>query len=160
MGNQHAARGIALLRIVIGFWFLKSGLSHLAFTPLPWVSDRWSIIMPKIVTRNAEGNPIGFMKKFLEEVVLPNSDLFAGMSGLAELGVGLSLLFGIASVLGAAGGLFLSITYGLMTIHLQSSQGFHLVLVTAMIVFLVTRPGRVWGVDSILFRLKPSVPIW
>ncbi len=100
------------------------------------------------------------MKKFLEEVVLPNSDLFAGMSALGELGVGLSLTFGLASVLGAAGGLFLSITYGLMTIHLPGSQGFHLVLVTAMIVFLFTRPGRVWGLDSILFRLKPSVPIW
>ena len=160
MGIQFAERGVALLRIVVGFWFLKSGLSHLAWTPLPWISDRWSNVMPRIIARNAEDHPIGLMKNFLEEIVLPNANLFGGMSGLGELGVGLSLTFGIATVLGGAGGLMLSITYGLMTIGQTSSQGFHLILVTAMLVFLVTRAGRTWGLDSILVRLKPGAMIW
>ncbi len=160
MGIQFAERGLAFLRIVVGFWFLKAGMSHLAWTPLPWISDRWAMIMPKIVTRNAEGNPLDFMKGFLEGVVLPNSDLFGGLSALGELGVGLSLTFGVATVLGGAGGLMLSIVYGLMTIHLPSSQGFHLILVAAMLVFLVTRAGRKWGVDTVLVRLKPGAMIW
>ena len=160
MGTQYSDRGISLLRIVVGFWFLKAGLSHLSWTPLPWVSERWAKIMPKVVGGHAKDNPIPLVKGFLEEIVLPNSNIFAGMSSLGELCVGLSLTFGIATVLGGVGGFFLAASYGLMTIYKPSSQGFHLILVTAMLVFVVTRAGRTWGVDSILHRIKPGAWIW
>ena len=160
MGIQHAERGVALMRIVVGFWFLKAGFSHLAFTPLPWVGPRWAEIMPKIVAGNAKEHPFAFYKAFLEDVVIPNSDLFASLSGIGEFLVGVSLTFGILSGLGALGGLILTIMYGLMTIASVNSQGFHLILLAAMIVFLVTRPGRLWGADSILARFSPGLPIW
>lgn len=160
MGIQHADRGVALMRIVVGFWFLKAGFSHLAFTPMPWVNARWAEIMPKIVAGNAKEHPFAFYKAFLEDVVLPNSNLFASLSGIGELLVGISLTLGLLSGLGALGGLFLTIIYGLMTIASVNSQGFHLILLAAMIVFLVTRPGRLWGVDSVLARLSPGMPIW
>jgi uncharacterized membrane protein YphA (DoxX/SURF4 family) len=160
MGIQHADRGIALLRIVVGFWFLKAGFSHLAWTPLPWASPRWLELMPKIVADHAAKNPIAFYQGFLEQVVLPNAALFAGLSSLGEFAVGVSLTLGLFSVLGALGGLFLVAVYGLMTIYSAGSQGFHLVLLACMIVFLVTRPGRLWGVDVVLARIKPTAPIW
>lgn len=160
MGIQHADRGIALMRIVVGFWFLKAGFSHIAFTPLPWASPGWLEVMPKIVAGHAEKNTLGFVKAFLEQIVLPNSNLFAGMSSIGELLVGVSLTLGAFSGLGALGGLFLSLVYGAMTIYAPSSQGFHLILIAAMIVFLVTRPGRLWGLDSIFARLSPGLPIW
>ena len=160
MGIQHAERGIALLRIVVGFWFLKAGVSHIAFTPMPWVSARWAEIMPKIVEGNAKEHPIAFYKAFLENVVLPNSTLFASLSGIGEFLVGVSLTLGILSGLGGLGGLFLAAMYGLMTIGSVNSQGFHLILVTSMIVFIVTRPGRLWGVDAILSKINPHLPIW
>src|SRR3972149_3217702 len=112
MGIQHAERGIALLRIVVGFWFLKAGVSHIAFTPMPWVSARWAEIMPKIVEGNAKEHPIAFYKAFLENVVLPNSTLFASLSGIGEFLVGVSLTLGILSGLGGLGGLFLAAMYG------------------------------------------------
>jgi thiosulfate dehydrogenase [quinone] large subunit len=145
---------------VVGFWFLKAGLSHLAWTPLPWVSARWAEMMPKIVAGNAKEHPFAFYKAFLENVVLPNSDLFASLSGIGEFLVGVSLTFGILSTLGGLGGLFLTVLYGLMTIASVNSQGFHLILLTSMIIFLVTRPGRHWGVDAMLSRLNPRLPLW
>jgi uncharacterized membrane protein YphA (DoxX/SURF4 family) len=160
MGIQHAERGIAIMRIVVGFWFLKAGHDHLAWTPLPWASARWQEVMPQIVAGHAAKNPIAFVKAFLEEVVVPNAHLFSGLSSLGEFAVGVSLTFGLLSMLGAIGGLFLVSIYGLMTIYSTPSQGFHLVLLAAMVVFLVTRPGRLWGVDSILARVNPRMPIW
>lgn len=160
MGIQHADRGVALMRIVVGLWFLKAGLSHLAFAPMPWASAGWLEVMPKIVASHAEKNTIPFVRAFLEQIVLPNSHLFAGLSSIGEFLVGLSLTLGAFSGLGAFGGLLLSLIYGAMTIYAPSSQGFHLILVTAMIVFLVTRPGRLWGLDAIFSRLSPGFPIW
>jgi len=160
MGIQHADRGIALLRIVVGFWFLKAGFSHLAWTPLPWVSPRWLEFMPKIVGEHAAKNPFPFVQGFLEQVVLNSPELFAGLSSLGEFAVGLSLTFGLLSVLGGLGGLSLAVIYGAMTIYSPSSQGFHLVLVAAMLIFIVTRPGRLWGVDMLLARIKPHSFLW
>src|SRR5207249_9362104 len=36
-------------------------------------SDRWQLIMPVLVTKYAEGNPIGFFREFLLNTVVPNS---------------------------------------------------------------------------------------
>jgi hypothetical protein len=35
-------------------------------------------------------------------------------------------------------------------------QGFHLLLTTSMILFLVTRAGRVWGIDGWLLARAPG----
>ena len=160
MGIQHADRGVALLRIVVGFWFLKAGFSHLAWTPLPWVSPRWLEFMPKIVGDHAAKNPLPFVRTFLEQAVLRHAELFAGLSSLGEFAVGVSLTLGLFSVLGGLGGLFLAVIYGAMTIYSPSSQGFHLVLLASMLIFIVTRPGRLWGVDMLLARIMPRSPLW
>jgi uncharacterized membrane protein YphA (DoxX/SURF4 family) len=160
MGIQHSDRGVALLRIVVGFWFLKAGFSHLAWNPMPWVSPRWLEIMPKIVAEHASKNPIPFVQTFLEQMVLPRAELFAAMSSLGEFAVGVSLLLGLFAVLGGLGGLLLVLVYGAMTIYSPSSQGFHLVLLAAMIIFIVTRPGRLWGIDMLLARIMPRSPLW
>jgi hypothetical protein len=37
-------------------------------------------------------------------------------------------------------------------------QGFHVLLITSMVLFLVTRAGRVWGLDGLLLRYGSSLP--
>jgi hypothetical protein len=40
-------------------------------------------------------------------------------------------------------------------------QGFHVLLVTAMIIFLGARAGRVWGLDGLILRkASPSSRGW
>jgi hypothetical protein len=34
-------------------------------------------------------------------------------------------------------------------------QGFHLLLITSMVIFLVAGAGRVWGLDTLVRRLGP-----
>jgi hypothetical protein len=72
---------LALLRVVIGAWFLKAVWTKLALAwgvlPYPTVSPRFVGFHPKRVAEFAAGNPIGWYKDFLEQTVLPNAALFA-----------------------------------------------------------------------------------
>src|SRR2546426_6228210 len=72
-------RWLAGLRIAVGVWFAKAIFTKLSvtlawgFLPVPTASDRWQHVMPILVTKYAEGNPIGFFKEFLLNTVVPNS---------------------------------------------------------------------------------------
>ena len=61
-------RWLAVLRIAVGLWFAKSIFTKLTITlawgflPVPTASDRWLHVMPILVTKYAEGNPIGFLR--------------------------------------------------------------------------------------------------
>src|SRR5437667_11133257 len=64
-------RWLAGLRIAVGVWFAKAIFTKLSvtlawgFLPVPTASDRWQHVMPILVTKYAEGNPIGFFREFL-----------------------------------------------------------------------------------------------
>jgi len=60
------------------------------------------------------------------------------------------LLTGVTALVG----LFLSLNYGLASQWMSfGQQGFHVLLVTSMIILLCARAGRTWGLDrSILAR--------
>src|SRR5882724_827377 len=91
-------RWLAVLRIAVGLWFAKSIFTKLSvtlawgFLPVPTASDRWLHIMPILVGKYAEGNPIGFFKEFLLNTVVPNSHVYAQLTAFGEAAVGLGLL--------------------------------------------------------------------
>ena len=152
---SHPAEWLAVLRIVVGLYFVKSLVTKMSVVmiggvlPIPAVSDRWLEVMPKIVTRQASENPIAFYKHFLETTVLANSNLFAQLTAwgetIAGIGLTLGLLTGVASLIG----LVLVINYGLATQWMApGQQGFHLVLFFLMLAFFFARAGRTWGLDA------------
>jgi uncharacterized membrane protein YphA (DoxX/SURF4 family) len=156
-------RWIAAQRIVVGAWFAKSILTKLGFVlvggflPLPAASARWQGVMPKLIAKYASDNPFPWYKGFLLDTVVPNSHVFATVTALGEIGVGLSLLFGFLTPLGAFFGLFQVLLYG-MAVQQQSSgqQGFHVMLFILMLTFLFTRAGRRWGIDAWLRARWPN----
>src|SRR5256712_3963983 len=99
---------LAALRIAVGVWFAKAIFTKLSvtlawgFLPLPTASDRWLHIMPILVGKYAEGNPIGFFKEFLLNTVVPNSHVYAQLTAFGEAAVGLGLRFGCCTALAAA----------------------------------------------------------
>src|SRR6266699_1917497 len=132
-------RWLAGLRIAVGVWFAKAIFTKLSvtlawgFLPVPTASDRWQHVMPILVTKYAEGNPIGFFREFLLNTVVPNSHVYAQLTAFGEAAVGLGLV----------------VNYGL-AVQWQGSaqQGFHYMLITTLVVILGARAGRVWGVDG------------
>jgi thiosulfate dehydrogenase [quinone] large subunit len=155
-------RWLAVLRIAVGVWFAKAIFTKLSvalawgFLPVPTASDRWVHVMPILVTKYAEGNPIGFFKDFLLSSVVPNSHVYAQLTALGEAAVGLGLLFGCLTSLASAVGLVLVLNYGL-AVQWQGSaqQGFHYMLITTLVVMLGVRAGRTWGVDGWVRAHRP-----
>jgi thiosulfate dehydrogenase [quinone] large subunit len=153
---------IALLRVVVGAWFLKAVWTKLTLAwaagviPYPEVSSRFLGFQPKRVAEFAADNPVGWYKDFLQHTVLPHAPLFAMLQAYGEVVVGLGLVLGLFTRLTAVIGLVLALNFGLATQWMSfGQQGFHLLLITSMVIFLVTGAGRAWGLDALLgSRLK------
>jgi YVTN family beta-propeller protein len=155
---RHPERWLAVLRITVGLWFLKSIFTKVTigviagFIPMPMASARWIETMPKLITRYAADNPFPGYKAFLLGTVVPDQ-AFAHLTALGEVAIGLSLTLGLLTVIGAGFGALLVITYGLAVQHTNpSQQGFHIMLFAMMVAFLFTRAGWTWGVDGWLAR--------
>ena len=161
---RYPQTGIALLRIVVGAWFLKAVWTKLALVyvggvvPVPVVSPRFLAFHPKRVAEFAADNPVGWYKAFLQQTVLPHAKLFATLQAVGEVVVGVGLVLGLFTGLVALIGLVLSLNYGLATQWMTfGQQGFHVLLITSMVIFLVTGAGRRWGLDQLLLpRAKGS----
>jgi thiosulfate dehydrogenase [quinone] large subunit len=149
---------IALLRVVVGAWFIKAVWTKLTVeflwgvVPYPAVVPRFVAFHPKRVAEFAAGNPVGWYKDFLEHSVLLHSATYATLQAYGEAAVGVGLVLGFFTGLAALVGLFLSLNYGLASQWMSfGQQGFHLLLITSMIIFLGARAGRAWGLDARLF---------
>jgi uncharacterized membrane protein YphA (DoxX/SURF4 family) len=159
----HPAQWLAVLRIVVGLYFVKSLVTKMSLillggvVPVPAVSDRWLSVMPKIVAKQASDNPIAFYKQFLEGTVLHHSDTFAHLTAWGETVTGIGLTLGLFTGLASVVGLVLVINYGLATQWMSpGQQGFHLVLFFLMIAFFFARAGRTWGLDKWLAQRRPG----
>ncbi len=149
--------------MVVGVWFGKSILTKITialaggFFPLPAATARWQGVMPKLIAKYAADNPFPWYKSFLLDTVVPNSHVFATLTAFGEVAVGISLLFGLLTPVGAFFGLLQVIFYG-MAVQQQSSgqQGFHFMLATMMLTFLFARAGRTWGIDAKLRERYPN----
>jgi uncharacterized membrane protein YphA (DoxX/SURF4 family) len=160
---SHPDRWLAVARIVVGLYFAKAVITKLGIVmvggvvPLPGASARWISTMPKIVSKQAEGNPILFYKHFLENTVLTHPETFAQLTAIGETITGVGLTLGLLTGVASLAGLVLATNYGLATQWMSpGQQGFHLVLVTLMICFFGARAGRTWGLDSRLWTARPG----
>jgi uncharacterized membrane protein YphA (DoxX/SURF4 family) len=156
-------RWLAFLRIVVGLYFAKAVVTKLGLVmvggvlPLPGASARWISTMPKIVSKQAEGNPILFYKHFLETTVLTHVEPFAHLTALGEAIAGIGLTLGLLTGVASLVGLVLVTNYGLATQWMSpGQQGFHIVLFALMIAFFAARAGRTWGLDSRLWSARPG----
>jgi thiosulfate dehydrogenase [quinone] large subunit len=163
---SHPSRWLAVLRILVGLWFVKALWSKMdlvllgGFIPFLGVEPRWIAMMPQLIGRQMAENPIGWYRAFVEQNVLANPVLFAQFVAWGEVLVGLSLTLGLFAGLGALGGLWLSLNYGLATWHISpASQGFHYMLVIVMVVLFLARSGRAGGLDGwIAWRWPGALP--
>ncbi|HMA42957.1 MAG TPA: TQO small subunit DoxD [Gemmatimonadales bacterium] len=163
VGLSHAVEWLAVLRVAVGLYFVKTLVTKMSIVlaggvlPVPAVSDRWLATMPKIVAKQASENPIAFYKQFLEDVVLTHSDVFAHLTAWGETVAGLGLTLGFCTGLASLVGLALVTNYGLATQWMSpGQQGFHLLLFTLMLAFFFSRAGRRWGLDGLIAERRPG----
>lgn len=156
-------RWLAVLRIVVGLWFLKSaatkltGFLALGFVPLPSASQRWVSFLPKRLLEYAETVPIDWYRDFLLNTAIPNAPLFAQLTAFGEVVVGLGLTLGLATRLTSVVGLAVMANYFLATYWVgYCQQGFHILLMACMVAFFAAQAGRTWGLDGRLIERFPN----
>ena len=87
--------------------------------------------------------------QFVQSIVLPNFTLFAWATFIVELSIGLGLLLGFFTRAAAVLGLLMSLnlTIGLLNVPNEWPWSY-IMLVMFQILFVLTDPGRVWGLDG------------
>lgn len=99
----------------------------------------------------------GFYGDLIESVVLPNFTLFAWLVFLAELAVGLSLLFGLFTRAGALLGLLMSINLGIGLLEVPGEWPWsYLMMAMWHGALLVSNSGTLWGLDGIRADRNPK----
>ena len=146
------------LRIFTGLVWLSNGLAK----PIDKGTYDWGFISFNLITRGtahsiAEGasakTPIAALGDFYQQVVLPHWGIFGAFLTVAELAIGIGLVFGIATRLAVIGGLLLIGPIWVMLLHTNlylwqypAEDLFPLLLLA------IVPAGRLGGLDGRLSR--------
>jgi uncharacterized membrane protein YphA (DoxX/SURF4 family) len=160
--------GIALLRIGFGLMFLTNGISKLT---------GWSGIHPfpgflinlggpgqeggafGIISANVRDHPIGPYFDFIHNLVLPNWGIFGPLITLAELAVGVSLILGLFTPLGAILGVLFILHLNLSVWNRNVWAWEYAVEWVPLTAIALVRAGQFWGLDARLAKRFPRWPL-
>ena len=111
--------------------------------------------------QRATRNALAPYRAFTEHVVIPHAHLFGVLVMAGELVAGLSLLFGVATRVGAAIAMLLFLNYMLAKGRMFWSPDSEdaAVFFSALVVCLAAA-GRTLGADALLHRRWPRVAAW
>jgi thiosulfate dehydrogenase [quinone] large subunit len=136
------------LRLWIGFYLLQQGLRKYQrdFPHSDWVARQ--------IGNLAEVDLYPWYKSFLENVVIPNKEIFGYLVMTGEILVGLCILLGLLTRFSAVVGLFMMINYffgpGMARGGAVMAQ--QQTFMVCFLVILLSNPGRTLGLDGLLFR--------
>ena len=151
--GQRTVRDVAtwLLRFIVGVMWWQQSLWK-----IPPNYDGLIYWMKQMVDHAA----IPLQSELVARIVLPNIAVFGPLVYLTEVGIGISLMLGLCSRLGALAGVGMAIN---LWLGLYSAPGewpwTYFFLVVIQLLFLVDPPGRSLGVDVLLqesvLRIRP-----
>jgi uncharacterized membrane protein YphA (DoxX/SURF4 family) len=145
----------AFLRIYLGVVFLIAVSAKLRAQP------SFTPGLVGFLQHLALENAHPFYRPFVTDVVLPHAGFFAKLVIVGELLVGLALVTGTATRLAAVGAMVLVLNYmfakgaWFWTPSSNDAAFFFIALVVGL-----SRAGRTFGVDRLLARRWPNVPLW
>jgi uncharacterized membrane protein YphA (DoxX/SURF4 family) len=148
-----ARAALVLLRVYLGVVFLIAAVPKLQadFTPG----------LAAFLEQRALEQSHPFYRHFLQEVVLPNTQLFAVLVTWGEFLVGVLLLLGLMTRLSATIALLLTLNYMLAKGAWPWTPSSNDAAFAAISLALVIgAAGRTLGLDSMLARRWPRSPFW
>jgi uncharacterized membrane protein YphA (DoxX/SURF4 family) len=148
-----ARAALVLLRVYLGVVFLIAGVPKL-----------WTDFTPGLTAfleQRAMAQSHPFYRQFLQEVVLPNTQLFAALVTWGELLVGVLLILGLMTRPSATVALLLTLNYmfakGAWPWTPSSNDAAFAAISLALV---IGAAGRTLGLDSMLARRWPRSPFW
>ncbi len=151
-------------RLFFGYYYLSSAWDKLSTgwlgRPIAVAQPTARPVLATILDQFAHGNPYPFYKRFLLQVVIPKAHVFRYVIVFGETAIGLSLLTGTLTRLGAFFGIFANLNYLFMKGLRSPEGGIDEAFIAGLVVTLLGNPGRVLGGDLVLRRLWPNYPLW
>ncbi|MFB3895865.1 MAG: TQO small subunit DoxD [bacterium] len=146
---------MAVLRIAIGYFFLIAG---------------WQKLVAGFISRNmllttlndwVQNVHVLWYKHFLLEYAIPHNTLFAFLVTYGEIFIGLALIFGVAIRGTALLALLMSLNYELASGWRPGAGAIiNKLFIICEIIILLSAAGRVFGIDRILRKKYPRIPLW
>ncbi|PZR56075.1 MAG: hypothetical protein DLM50_09680 [Candidatus Meridianibacter frigidus] len=149
-GTEIAGRWLAVLRMYTGIFWLIHGIPK-------WMPGAPFVARFGETTQKLAAGSTGAYHSYLVSVVLPNASLFGNLLRAGEVLVGISLLFGLLTRMGALGGMFLALNYMLAKNAMGSIDTYASLDAAAFVLsfmHLVLPSGYVWGLDRALRRRR------
>jgi len=148
---------VGLLRMMFGILWLQAALQK-----APWVinaqGQRFGWLSNWLWTETQHPT-FGFSKAMLEHVVLPHFTFFGSLSFVVELALGVSLLFGLLTVLSGIGGALWQCNIAIGSYAVPGEWGWIWpLLIAPHLVFAFSHAGRSVGVDLFLYHWLSKDP--
>jgi len=156
----NAALSVLLIRLFLAFEWLNSGTGKIQ-SIMSDPSGYFGGLSKVFAAVWAKTNPYSFMADFLTNWAAPNASTAVTAIAITEVLVGLSLLLGLLTRLGAFGGIVMNVIFILAAGHTSpSTMGINVVMIGAQLGMMIAPGGRVLGVDGILHRKFARIPLW
>jgi thiosulfate dehydrogenase [quinone] large subunit len=125
---------------------------------LLWINSFWGkFTNPAYVSGFAATNKgfaaktsFGFYKDFLNGVVIPNADFWAFFTMYGELLVGIALVLGLLTNVGAIGGFFLNLNFWMAAGQTGSTFAVNIVMGVAAVLFVLSPGAKYLSVDRLV----------
>lgn len=144
---------LTLLRVYLGGVFLIAAIPKLGKDFTPGLTG--------FVEQKAMEHSHLFYREFLQEVVLPNAQLFATLVTWGEFLVGVTLILGLMTRLSATVALLLTLNYMLAKGAWPWTPSSNDAAFAAIsVALLIGAAGRTFGLDSILAKRWPRSALW
>lgn len=153
LGFLTVEQWLALLRIGIGLWWVKSVLHKPLREFVSGDMVDWTVSL-------AENHPVPAYGRLIKNMVAPNASWFPYLVVLGEAAVGIGLVLGFLTPVSLIVALFLNLNYislaGVRPEDIsvnksyQCEQGQNWNMIVAELVLLFTGAWSVWSLDSVL----------
>ncbi|CAA9586508.1 MAG: hypothetical protein AVDCRST_MAG19-4919 [uncultured Thermomicrobiales bacterium] len=163
-------RGLAVLRIFVGVIFFANGVSKLTGeTQIDIGPYRGNLINRdgarnilnfEVNRRDERGTEVPGLKSIVNDLILPNWDIFQWLVTAVEVGVGALLIVGLATrgaaLVGLGFQLFLALVY--VSSNRWAFEQPHEYV--PLFILAAVPAGRFWGVDGGLVRNRRALRRW
>lgn len=163
-------RGLAALRVFVGLIFFANGLAKVtgdrnvvlgwyrgSLIPRP---EARQILNFEVNERNTTGTQVPYLKDIVNDIILPNWDVWQWVVTVTEVGVGALLILGLvtrgAALIGLGFQLFLALVY-LSSNRWMFEQPHEYV---PLVILAIVPAGRYWGIDRMLLNNRPGLRRW
>jgi thiosulfate dehydrogenase [quinone] large subunit len=144
---------LALLRIAVGLWWIKSVLHKPLRSFVSGGMVEWTLSL-------ADNHPVPAFGSFIRRVVEPSAAWFPYLLIAGEAAVGIGLTLGFLTPISALVAIFLNLNYwalaGVKPIErsvnaaYQCEQGQNLMMIASEILLFVMAAGSTWSIDNLL----------